>query len=130
MGNYFNRNCSIDSKGIKMPITGFRIFDIRADKIMNVGKKSKGQVELDYQKSYGENFFIQWHTGVFDKNGTPIYEGDSVNIFEVNKPYKINDLAEFLMMCGESYITPSIDLEIAACSASDGQEDPFERSWD
>lgn len=46
------------------------------------------------------NFKIQYHTGEFDRNQTPIYEGDWVRSMSCEEPWQVPDLVTFLKRCG------------------------------
>lgn len=59
---------------------------------------------------------IQLDTGTRDREGTPIYEGDTLKQVSCEQTFKVDDIVSFLIMCGryeEKHGTPIFDsLEI------------------
>jgi len=41
-----------------------------------------------------------FHTGTYDRNGRPIYEGDQVRQVSCEIPFNVEDIVSFLIMCG------------------------------
>ena len=46
------------------------------------------------------NYKIEYHTGTFDRNGFPIFEGDTLRSKTCEIPFKVENIVDFLMMCG------------------------------
>jgi hypothetical protein len=78
-----------------MSIKGFRIFDTDA------------WYETDFvcahrnlQPWHLPNHLVKFHTGTYDRNNTPIYEGDTLRQMSCEQTFKVDDIVSFLLMCG------------------------------
>ena len=91
-----------------MTIKGFRVFD-DYDGLKEGDPYHYG---VDLSLASGNEIKIFYHTGTFDRNGTPIYEGDTLRQKSCEIPFKVEDIVSFLIMCGryeEKHGTPIFD---------------------
>jgi hypothetical protein len=63
-----------------------------------------------------EAFIIEFHTGTYDRNNVPIFEGDTLRQMSCTQTFVVEDIVSFLLMCGryeERHAAPIFDsLEI------------------
>jgi len=92
-----------------MPIKGFRVWDQRESKYCSP-HTDPSFINIDC-RLYSMNghtlcpkdpnlYTIQLHTGVFDRNNLPIYEGDTLRQKGCDPLFVVNNIVDFLIMCG------------------------------
>ena len=94
-----------------MKIQGFRVFDtgknsylephelddIFLDSSTGVWEKVYSNIIIRFKD---KNYLIEYHTGAYDKNNVPIYEGDLLRIGTAIKLMRVDSTLEFLLECG------------------------------
>ena len=73
---------------------GFRIKNI-SDLRLNKNISEIVDIDICYMPYTTEMF-----TGTFDRNNTPIFEGDTLRSKTCETPFKVENIVDFLMMCG------------------------------
>lgn len=43
---------------------------------------------------------VEFHTGEYDRDGAPIFEGDWLRSMSCTEPFQVSDLVSFLKQCG------------------------------
>lgn len=70
----------------------------------------------EYRHCNHAHYKFRFHTGTYDRNQNPIFEGDLLRSKTCETPFKVESVLEFLLMCGryeEKNGTPIFDsLEI------------------
>lgn len=68
--------------------------DLKRDLALQI-KLCSGSIDNDPSR-----FNIQFHTGTYDRNQNPIFEGDMLRSVTCEIPFKVENIVDFLMMCG------------------------------
>lgn len=77
-----------------MSIKGFRIFN--------------NELQCYEPRCVPEDW--EFHTGTYDRHGNPIYEGDMLRSKSCEIPFKVENIVDFLMMCGEYRAKNGVDI--------------------
>lgn len=56
--------------------------------------------EINHSNEPNSIVNIQYHTGTYDRNNNPIFEGDMLLSKTCETPFKVENIVDFLMMCG------------------------------
>jgi len=72
-----------------MPIKGFR--DKKYKTFMSPVKR---------EQQFSEPYEVEYHTGTYDRNNVPIFEGDTLRQITCTQTFIVEDLVDFLLMCG------------------------------
>ena len=89
-----------------MSIKGFRNRDISGS---SHGEYSTDDISGEF---FSCSDSIEYHTGAYDRNNTPIFEGDTLRQMSCTQTFVVEDIVSFLLMCGryeERHGTPIFD---------------------
>lgn len=100
-----------------MPIKGFRVRNSLTNEIRSNSSVPKAffmlndeialcwaaweAESLSYKMNQcAEAFVVEFHTGTYDRYGSPIFEGDTLRQVSCEQTFKVEDIVSFLLMCG------------------------------
>lgn len=90
-----------------MSSKGFRLYDIQNQEYCIDDWYLDSDFNLYCDSAPGsalfirDHFTLELHTGTYDRNNTPIYEGDMLRTMSCEVPFKVEDIVSFLIMCGK-----------------------------
>jgi|WetSurMetagenome_2_1015567.scaffolds.fasta_scaffold618068_1 hypothetical protein len=65
---------------------------------------------VDFKAQGAYRVVRELHTGTFDRNNQPIFEGDTLKSMTCEIPFKVESIVDFLMMCGEYKAKNGVDI--------------------
>ena len=108
-----------------MSINGFRIFSKEQNRLLNDVESDGIFLDVscnlfDFSLTGNTNYIsnlmtverytVQFHTGCFDRDSTPIYEGDYVKTLSGSDPFLVKDIKSFLLFCGAFELTNGCEI--------------------
>lgn len=88
-------------------LKGFRTIDenhsrpiAQSDNLIEWVFMSPSGKNIEWRFANDECLSINLHTGEYDREGSPIYEGDWVRSKSCAEPFQVKDLVSFLKQCG------------------------------